>query len=751
MRKLAVFTGAFSLGIFLSQYLLPSGWQLPAALLCAGLMGLGFLKTGHARLRFILIFAGLGLAMAYNWIYTAVVQSPAELLTGTERAQTAMTLCDYAIPAKYGAKVTVELDIPGLHGVKAVYYGDESLLSLKPGNVVTGDVALSSAARIRSNDITSFTSKGIFLLAYSRGEITAERGSEASPRWWPIRVGQAMRDRITQLFDGDTAAFLTAILTGDKSGISTESCTALSEAGILHILAISGMHCAFLLSMVTGLLGRQRRRLTAGLAVPLLLFYMVLAGCSPSVVRSCVMLLFLLAAPLFRRDSDLPTAMGVALFVILVQNPFAAASVSLQLSFASVAGILWLAPKLSKWLLASRKPGRLLRFLAVSLSASLGAMVFTVPLTAYYFNMLSLAAPVSNLLCLTAASGIFSFGLVAVLLGFVSPALGGLLGLVPRLLIRYVLWVAGCLSSLPYHAVYFSNPYLKYWMAYAYLLFGVAYCLKAGTRRRYAVAGTLTAVTLAVTLWAGAARYTAGKLDITVLDVGQGECVALSSGGTFALIDCGSGNSWYSAGEIAADSLQSRGCFRLEYLLLTHYDYDHVSGAAELMARMRVGTLLVPDVKDDSGQRESVLRAAERHGVEVRFVTQMEMLPLGEATITVYPPLGSTGDNEQGLAYLVTAGEYDLLVTGDMSAVTEELLIERYTLPDIEALVVGHHGSKNSSSLAFLDTLTPETAIVSVGSNSYGHPANQTLRRLLAVGAEICRTDLQGDIHITVN
>lgn len=751
MRKLAVFAGAFSLGIFLSQYLLRPEWQLPAALLCAVLCAgaMGLRKAGHNRLRLLLLLSGMGIAFAYNWVYTAVVQAPAELLAGTEREQTAMTLCDFAEPAAYGARVTVKLHIPGLHGVKAVYYGDESLLSLEPGNVVTGDVALNSAARIRNDAIATFTSRGIFLLAYSRGEVTAERGSQASPQWWPARMGRAMRDHIALLFEGDAAAFLTAILTGNKSGISTEAYTALSEAGILHILAISGMHCAFLMSVVEGLLGKQRRRLKAAVSVPLLLFYMALAGCSPSVVRACIMLLFLLAAPLFRRDSDSPTAMAAALLVILLQNPFAAASVSLQLSFAAVAGLLWLTPKLNRWLLPGRKFP--LRFLALSLSASLGAMVFTVPLTAYYFNIFSLVAPVSNLLCLTAAGGIFTTGLLSVLVSFLSPAAGGIIGLLPRLLIRYLLWAAGFLSDLPYHAVYFSNSYLKYWLAYAYLLFGAAYFLKTGTRRRYAVAGGLAAATLAAALWAGAARYTAGKLDITVLDVGQGACTALSSGRAFALIDCGSGNSWYSAGEIAADTLQSRGCFRLEYLLLTHYDYDHVSGAAELMARMRVGTLLLPDTEDDSGQREAVLQAAELSGVDVRFITELETLPLGEAEITVYPPLGGAGDNERGLACLVTAGEYDLLVTGDMNAAAEERLIEQYSLPDIEALVVGHHGSKNSTSKALLQALTPETAVISVGSNSYGHPANQTLRRLLSAGAEIYRTDLQGDVHITVN
>ena len=745
MRILATFTGAFALGIFLAQYLLPVEWLLPcgaAAFVLA--FGRLFLRNDTGR-RVLLVGVGLALAFGYDWLYIRQVQRPMEELAGTQREMT-MTLCDYAISTGYGAKVTVRLeDFPG----KAVYYGEEKLLELEPGQTVTDLVQLQSAARIRDDDVTSFTSKGVFLLAYRRGEASYGEGTSASPRWWPVRMGRAMQSRIAELFMGDEAGFLTAILTGDKSRLSDEGAAALSEAGLYHILAVSGMHCGFLLALVTYLTGKHRRHLTALCALPLLAFYAALTGGSPSVLRSCVMLAFLLAAPVCRRDSDGPTALLAALFLILLANPFAAASISLQLSFTAMAGILFLTPRLYRLLMHGRKGNRVTRFLAAGFSATMGALVFTVPLSGWYFGTLTLISPLSNLLCLWAASGVFVLGLVTVLLGFFCLPPAKLLAVVPALLTRYILLMAGLLAKIPYHAAYFANPYLKYWLAYAYILFLTAWLRRKAPRRKYALAAILTCLTLALTVKLGEWRYHAG-LDVKVLDVGQGQCVLLASGGDFTLVDCGSGNSWYGPGEIASQHLRAMGCRKLDRLVLTHYDSDHISGVRSLLARMDVDTLLVPELADD-GLGGEILELAREHGVTVETVESRTELPMGKAVLTVLPPVGEGEDNERGLSVLASAEDADILITGDMDAATERKFLEAYDLPDIEVLVAGHHGSKYSTSNDLLDALTPETACISVGSNSYGHPADETMRRLAEHGCAIYRTDMQGTIHLSLN
>lgn len=747
MRKLATWCYAFAAGIFLAQYLLKPAW-LPAASACALCLGFAALLLPEPRrYRVVLACTALCVALGYDWFYVRWFQAPAEALAGTEQAACAV-LQDDPAATDYGARATVLLTVPGNRPIRAVYYGGEELLELLPGDTVRGEMRLKSAARLRDQEVSTFTSHGVFLLAYGGEGMESEAGASGAPRYLPARLKRALCGQVNWLYSGDTAGFLTAILTGDKSGLSDGAEDALSEAGLYHILAVSGMHCGFLLALLRCLLGR-RKRLLAAVGIPALALYALTVGARPSVVRACVMLSLLLIAPLFRRESDPPTAMAVALAGILIQNPFAAGSIGLQLSFAAVAGLLWLTPKLSRLLTGEKERSRLSRFLIAGFSATMGALVFTVPLTGWYFGTLGLLSPVSNLLCLGAAGAVFVTGFLSALLGFVCPPLAAVLGWIPRILTAYLLAAARVLARLPFHAVYFTSPFLALWLGFAYLLFFIAW-RGGGGRRKYAVALACAVLTLAAALKLGAAYRTRGALNIAVVDVGQGQSIVLESEGHYAVLDCGSANRWKDAGADAAEELAAMGCGRVDCLVLTHYDFDHVSGVERLMGRVPVETLLVPRMEDDAGLQGQVLASAREHGAAVRFVTEPERLTLGRAELALYPPVGGGGDNERGLAVLCREGGFALLATGDMKQSTERALLEAYPLPDIEVLIAGHHGSKYASSEELLAAVQPELAVVSVGENSYGHPADEALRRLAWAGARVCRTDRQGTVRITV-
>ena len=441
--------------------------------------------------------------------------------------------------------------------------------------------------------------------------------------------------------------------------------------------------------------------------------------------------------------------------MILLANPFAAAGVSLQLSFAATLGLVCFSQRLSgffKGLYRGKKrPVRaVVSFVAANLSASLAAMVFTIPLTACYFNTFSLIAPLSNLLILPAAGWSFMLAFVVTLAGFLWLPAARALGWGVWALVRYVLWMASALTRLPGHALYFSNRYLKYWLVYAYALF-TACAITGERRRKYAVAAALAAMTLLLTVGLNVRLSRCGEMNAMAVNVGQGQCTLLYAGDQAVVVDCGSSNSYVDAGSRAADQLESMGIHRLRAVAVTHYHADHTNGLYQLLARLEVQTLYLPDIEDEYGVRERLLRLAEENGIEVVYVRRTVECPLGGAVLSLYPPVGEGDLNEQGLTALCSAGDFDVLITGDMAGSTERKLVGQYDLPDIEVLMVGHHGSRYSSSQELLQAVRPETAIISVGDNSYGHPTQEAMDRLSQAGAEIYRTDRQGNILVTVH
>ena len=755
MRVLATIGFSFAAGVFLAALLPWDGWQLYAAG-AAALLALVWCLAARKRKYFrrgLLILIPLALSLVYHTGYDCLVRQPVEDRCGAVSAFSA-TVCDWPQETKRGAKVTVTLD--GFRRAKAVLYGETELLSLRPGNTVSGTAQWQSAAHFKNDDVTHFNARGVYALLYGKGAVTTEDGDADSLRWLPQRMARAFREKIAAVWDdARVSGFLTAELTGDKSAMDEGDYLAMQETGLAHLFAVSGLHCAFLVSLLA-LLTPRRQGLLCAVTIPLLLFYMVMVGLSPSVVRACVMQLFLLIAPLFRRGSDPLTSLAAALLVILLGNPFAAASVSLQLSFSATLGMVLLSPWLYKlltgWYRGKNRPFRaVLCFVAANLSATLSAVVFTAPLTAWYFRIFVLVAPLSSLLAVPAAGWSFMAAFVTTLAGFVWLPLARIAGWLSWLLVRYILWVANTMMSWRYHAVYFTAPYLVYWLLFLYTAF-IGCAVTPDGKRKYLLAAALSVVTLTAAVYVNRQRYQYGVLSALALDVGQGESVILTSGGETALVDCGSSNSYEDPGGLAADTLHSMGVRELTAMVVTHYHADHTNGLYEVLRRVPVRTVYLPDIEDEYGVRDRLTALAQEKGAQVVYVTETAVCALGDSRVTIYPPVQSGGDlNELGLTALVSAGDFDLLITGDMSGPTERKLVETYPLPDIEVLVVSHHGSRYSSDMHFLKAVAPEAAVISVGDNNYGHPSEQTLQRLLAVGADIWRTDQQGTVRITVN
>lgn len=746
MRKLAAFAAPFSAAVFALRYgIAPVLLLLPV---------LALLKREDRLLRCILVCGGLVAGVLWSAGYDAVFRAPAQALEGRTATLTGMVV-DWPRDTSYGGSVTVRVRMESGPGFLARVYGGETLLPLAPGDSITFTADCRSADIVRGRSSSDNTSRGIYLLAYGKGEVETVRPERIPMQALPAHWSRTLKSAVAAAFPADAAPLMTALLTGDKSGLPVAEYTALQRSGLAHAVAVSGLHIGFLVQLAVVLSGSRFRRRTALIALPAMAVYALVAGCTPSVVRAVVMNALLLLGPLLGREDDPPTTLSFALMVLLLQNPYGVQSVGLQLSFVSVGGILAFSARVREWLwgmLPIRKEThRLLQgaayFVTASLSTTVGALALTTPLTAFYFGTISLVAPLSNLLCLTLVAFLFQAGLVTTLLAVLSPALGAFLGGLAALPVRLLLWLVRGLSRVPFATVQAEGPYLLFAVTAVYLLW-LLFLAGRGERRPL--------VPLCCSLLLGCAAlvlthaaYSLGPLTLTVLDVGQGQCVVLRAGDRTALVDCG-GSARRNAGDLAADYLSTVGRDRVDLLVLTHFHADHANGVPELLERLEVSVLAVPDVDREDPFRQELLAAAESHGAQIWFLREDHRLPFGTADLTLYAPLGAGDANEEGLSLLIETEPFSALLTGDMGGDIETRLVKYGNLPDLDLLVAGHHGSRHATSQLLLDRVTPETAAISVGYNTYGHPAAETLLRLDGAGCRIYRTDLQGNITFTV-
>jgi len=754
VRKLLLFALPFALGTGLCQYVLPEAWQTfgASAALLVGL-ALACLWKDRRRACAIATF-GLAAGMLWFWCYGQLWLAPAEALVGTSEP-VRMEVLDYAQKQDYGTRTTVRVLSRELRG-RAIYYGDDEMLALEPGDRICVTVKYYSATRISGEESTYYTSQGIFSRLYGEGEVAVEQGRAGSLRYMPQRLVARLRESVEQIFDGQVAAFVTALLTGERHGLDEQSLADLQAAGLMHITAVSGLHCSFLIGLIGLLVGRHQK-LTALLGYPVLLGYMLMVGCTPSVVRSCVMVGFLLLAPLVGREGDSPTSLGAAAVVILLVNPFAVASVSFQMSFGAVAGMLVVTPRLYGGL-GDRKEhrkgllGMVRRFVVSSLCVSFGVMAFTVPISAVYFGYISLVSFLSNLLVLWVAPALFGCALLTVCAAILLP---GAAALAPatELMAGYVLKTAALMADIPGGVLRFATAAMALWLLYLYAMVLVGWLCRVRWQT-WGLVFVLAGVTLAAVRSLPAASVRGGEMTVVAVDVGQGAATLIHSNGHTALVDCGSHYVSGGPGARVAEVMDTYGWKKLDRVVLTHYHEDHAGGLAQLLAQVDVEELMIPQLLDSADQawlQQEVEALARRYDVHTDYVEEETWVPLGEGGLRVYPPLTRGETNEEGLTVLAAAGDFEVLMTGDMNTGTEMLLMERYALPDIEVLMVGHHGSRYSTSPELLQEVRPEVAVISVGENVYGHPTEEVLDRLERAGTQLYRTDRNGDVTIRVN
>lgn len=740
MRKLMWFSLGVAVSCGLGAYALGNWAWIPLVffLLCWGVSRKWQILKSSGLLAF-----GCALGILWFGLFSHFFLSRAMAMDGrTANAQIQIT--DYSYETNYGCAADGITVVDGKTYQVRVYVNDDT--SLEPGQTVMGQFKFRYTAPGGMEEATYHSGKGIFLLAYQRGDVVFGTAEQENWRCYPSRLRQGIREILAAAFPEKALPFIQALLIGDSSLLSYEMDTAFKITGIRHVIAVSGLHVSILFTMIS-MLTLKRRGLTVLLGIPALVLFAAVAGFSPSVSRACLMSGLMLLSLLTEKEYDGPTALSFAVLVMMAVNPLVITAVGFQLSVASVAGIYLFYDRINNYLhhKLGREKGRtfkglLKKSLAGSVAMSISACLLTTPLCAYYFGMVSLIGILTNLLVLWVIMPVF-IGIILVCgLSFLWNAGAVLLAKLISVPVYYILWLTKWLAGFPLAAVYTSSFFIVIWLIITYLLI-LAFALGRNRRPLHLVCHITIALCLSLLLsW-----YVPGKqkTSITMLDVGQGQCILLQSEGRTFLVDCG-GDSDEMSADLAAQTLLARGIHALDGIILTHYDRDHMGGLPYLLTQLETDMLILPDTEDR--EKRSLLPPTNGETVLVSDTLKAEY---GNTKLTVFGPVYSAYSNENSLCVLFETENCVILITGDRSGFGERMLLREFDLPDVDILVAGHHGSMYSTTEELLSCVTPETVLISVSEdNNYGHPAPELLARLEERGCEIYRTDESGTITI---
>ena len=652
---------------------------------------------------------------------------------------------DYSYETGYGSAVKAEVELGGQKYNVLMYLNSKS--QLVPGDEIEGEFRL--RCTLGGNEAATYhRGNGILLLCYPKSDVTIHEPGTVPDRYFPVQLRQRIMIALERAFPEDTAWFAKALLLGEKGDVPYDADTAFKVSGISHIIAVSGLHVSMLCAVIV-LIGGKRRGLTALIGIPVLFLFAAVAGFTPSVVRACVMQSLMLLALLFDKEYDPPTALAFAALCMLVVNPLVITSASFQLSVGCMAGIFLFSKRIGAWISSFRVwkdwKGRhlgvkLRTWISGGVGVTLGAMFFTTPLVAYYFGCVSLVGVITNLLTLWVVSFCFNGIMLVSLLSFFWSWGASAVAWMISSLMRYVLLIAKILAAFPLAAVYTTSIYIILWLVVVYVLIS---CFLLTKKRQPFVLICTCVCTLCVALLLSWMQLRMDNTTMTMLDVGQGQCIILHCQDRTFLIDCGGDNDEESA-DLAAETLLSQGISRLDGIIVTHYDRDHAGGVGYLLQRVPADAVFLPDSVDEDGILESILPHC--NGKEI-FVSQDLNVTWSDCALTIFAPILSTSDNERGLCVLFRGGNCDILITGDLSSLGEQLLLRQKEIPELTVLVAGHHGSKSSTCQELLEATTPEYVLISAGEdNFYGHPHDEVLQRLEAMGCKIYRTDQNGTV-----
>jgi len=700
------------------------------------------------KLRWLAVFVWLG-AAAFTAFFASKLL-PTELREAvSNRSTISVTAKLLSIPVKEtGAssfgdryRATIEVLKPAtMAGTTGTLSGDEKLAQLSSGDVVSGSMSFRPAFGFASD----FTANLKYLKSVTKGEPDPIQGMRTS-------FLASLRGVST-----DSAALVAGLAIGDDSQLSAQTKEDFRKVSLTHLSAVSGANCAIVLAGVAFLLNllpiaRPFRTLFSFAAIG---FYLSLVGQEPSVLRASAMVgVVLLGFLIGRRVSPLD-AIALSVIGLLLWQPELSFSYGFALSALATIGLVVLAPKLVE-VFEKRMP----TWLAIVISVSIAAQIACLPVLLMLQPELPVYSILANVLAEPLVAPITVLGLLACLISPVVPFLSSAITLLASIPGSFIVYIGKTLASAPMASISWYEGVTGVVLG-GLLTLSIGVLLLSKVPKLRVVSGSVLAlIVLAFTAQGSSAgiqtrNFYKGDYTLVNCDVGQGDALVIRSKGEVAVIDVGRENP-------AIDScLSGLGISRIDLLVLTHFDMDHIGGVVGAVTGRSVSQALVTSSKDERPGADFAKGYLEGLGIPMARAEVGMTGKLGNFSWQVLSPhLGApeAKDTNDGSISMVWQDESIALITladlgesGQLRVGAEHSALLSSGFGDRQVVVkVAHHGSGDQASELY-EAIEPDVALISVGlGNSYGHPTRRVLEMLEVTGAQVFRTDQSGAIGVT--
>ena len=588
-----------------------------------------------------------------------------------------------------------------------------------------------------------YQSQGILYTFYVESVIDVQGKAVLKDKITNLR--EYFSKHLTVIFDERDSGILKAALLGEKSELREEDQLLYQKAGISHLLSISGLHISMIgISFYKILRKWNLTFIEAGLPSGILIFlYGIMTGFGISTIRAVCMFIVMILGDILGRTYDMASAMALAAILILIRNPLQARQAGFLLSFGAVLGICMVYQILKSVFETQRKVFKTILF-SVSIS------LVTYPLTVHFFYEYPLYSILLNFIVIPCMPVVMGCGTAAMLVGSVNITVGKIVGVPVHLVLSFYEALSKWTIKLPRAVIRLGCEETWQLIVY-YTLLVISLTLLWYGRKKWCSLIMPLAV-LVITL-----RFRS-PVEFTVLDVGQGDGLFLRSPkGTTCLIDGGS-TSVKNIGEYRIlPYLKYEGVKVLDYIILTHLDEDHMSGVRELLeledtiAGIKIRQILFPAIANPDETYLEIWNLAKEKDIIVGTIGAGDKIKEENFEIScIYPIKGryTEDKNDSSTVLQIFFQNFSMLLSGDLGFEGEEELLKIGALKDIDIWKVSHHGSKYSGSEKFLQSINPQLSLISVGRNTYGHPSEELLERIYAVGSLVETTLDHGALMI---